>query len=163
MVVHVVLFKPRADLPAQERSAFVTALERAIREIPTVRGVQVGRRLTFGAGYEQTAPDAADFLAVIEFDDEAGLHAYLQHPVHEELGRRFGEIMAAGFVYDFEISHNRRSSLISRLPVPVPCPLFPVPTVAAASVRRPVPASEHDAFAFAFPAARGTLPWTRRP
>ena len=104
MVVHVVLFKPRANLPAQERSAFITALERAIREIPTVRGVQAGRRVKFGATYEQAAPDAADFLAIIEFENEAGLHAYLQHPVHEELGRRFGEIMGAGFVYDFEIT-----------------------------------------------------------
>ncbi len=104
MVVHVVLFKPRADLPAQERFAFVTALERAIREIPTVRGVQAGRRVKFGAGYEQAAPDAADFLAIIEFEDKAGLLAYLQHPVHEELGRRFGEIMAAGCVYDFELT-----------------------------------------------------------
>ncbi len=104
MVVHVVLFKPRANLPAQERSAFVTALERAIREIPAVRGVQAGRRVKIGAGYEQAAPDAADFLAIIEFENEAGLHAYLQHPVHEELGRQFGEIMGAGFVYDFEIT-----------------------------------------------------------
>ncbi len=103
MVVHVVLFKPRADLSAQDRAAFVVTLERAIKEIPTMRGVRVGRRVTFGAGYEKTAPDAADFLAVLEFDDLAGLQTYLEHPVHEELGRRFNQSLAAGFVYDFEL------------------------------------------------------------
>lgn len=104
MVVHVVLFKPRADLTPSDRAAFVSALERALKEIPTARGVRVGRRVTFGAGYEKTAPDAADFLALIEFDDLAGLQAYLQHPAHEELGRRFNESMEGGFVYDFELS-----------------------------------------------------------
>ena len=104
MVIHVVLFKPRADLSDLDRAALVAALERAIKNIPTVLGVRVGRRLKIGAGYEQTAPDAADFLAVIEFDDAAGLQAYLQHPAHEELGQRFNESMAVGFVYDFEIT-----------------------------------------------------------
>ena len=103
VVVHVVLFKPRADLTPLDRAAFVSAVERAIKEIPTVRGVRVGRRVMFGAGYEKTAPDAADFLAVLEFDDLAGLQTYLQHPAHEELGRRFNESMAAGSVYDFEL------------------------------------------------------------
>ena len=103
MVVHVVLFKPRADLTPLDRAAFVSAVERAIKEIPTVRGVRVGRRVTFGAGYEKTAPDAADFLAVLEFDDLAGLQSYLEHPAHEELGRRFNESIAAGMVCDFEL------------------------------------------------------------
>ena len=103
MVVHVVLFKPRANLTPSDRAAFVSALQRAIKEIPTVRGVRVGRRVMFGAGYEETAPDTADFLAVLEFDDLAGLQAYLQHPAHEELGRCFNESMAGGFAYDFEL------------------------------------------------------------
>ena len=103
MVVHVVLFKPRADLSPSDRAAFVSALKRTVKEIPMVRGVRVGRRVTFGAGDEKTAPAAADFLAVIEFDDLAGLQTYLEHPAHEELGRRFNESMAGGFAYDFEL------------------------------------------------------------
>ena len=103
MVLHVVLFKPRADLSAPERAAFVASLERAVREVPTVRGVHVGRRQKFGAAYEQTAPDAADFLAVIEFDDVGGLQSYLQHPAHADLGMRFRESLGAALVYDFEL------------------------------------------------------------
>ncbi|MGH9139598.1 MAG: hypothetical protein ACRD2I_00500, partial [Vicinamibacterales bacterium] len=73
MVTHIVLMKPRPDLSAADRRAFVVAFERAHREIPTIRNVRFGRRIFHGAGYEQTAPDAADFLAMLDFDDLAGL------------------------------------------------------------------------------------------
>ena len=102
MVSHIVLMKPRADLSVDGRAAFVDAFERAIREIPTVRTVRIGRRVTHGAGYEQTSPDAADYLAVIDFDDLAGLQTYLRHPAHDELGARFGQSLSAATVYDFE-------------------------------------------------------------
>jgi hypothetical protein len=102
MTTHLVLMKPRPDLTAAERRAFVDALVTAVREIPTVRGLRVGRRVTFGAGYEQTSPDAADFLAVIDFDDLAGLQAYLRHPAHDTLGAKFRESLSSALVYDFE-------------------------------------------------------------
>ena len=103
MVSHVVLFKPRPDLTEDERRAPAAAFERAIREIPTVRNVRFGMRVRHGAGYEQSAPDAADYLVVIDFDDLAGLQAYLRHPAHDELGARFGQSLSSGFVYDFEV------------------------------------------------------------
>ena len=103
MVSHVVLMKPRPDLSDADRRAFIDAFDRAMREIPTVRGVRIGKRITHGAGYEKTAPDAADYLAVIDFDDLAGLQAYLRHPAHENLGARFGASLSAAMVYDFEV------------------------------------------------------------
>jgi Stress responsive A/B Barrel Domain len=103
MVSHVVLMKPRPDLTAAARTALVDAFERAVREIPTVRGVRIGRRIAHGAGYEASAPDTADYLAVIDFDDLAGLQAYLRHPAHEQLGARFGDSLSAALVYDFEV------------------------------------------------------------
>jgi hypothetical protein len=103
MVTHVVLMKPRADLSAADREAFVAAFERALREIPAIRNVRIGRRVTHGAGYERTSPDAADFLAAIDFDDLAGLQAYLRHAAHEEVGARFGRSLSAALVYDFEV------------------------------------------------------------
>jgi hypothetical protein len=101
MVTHLVLMKPRPDLTPAGRQAFVDAFDRAMREIPTVRGVRIGRRITHGAGYERTAPDM-DYVASIDFDDLAGLQAYLRHPAHAELGARFGESLSAALVYDFE-------------------------------------------------------------
>jgi Stress responsive A/B Barrel Domain len=102
MISHLVLMKPRVDLSAVDRQAFMAAFEHALREIPTIRGVRIGKRITHGAAYEQTSPDAADFFAAIDFDDLAGLQAYLRHPAHDELGARFGQSLSAALVYDFE-------------------------------------------------------------
>ena len=103
MIWHLVLLKPRPDLAASDRRAFVEAFRRAVTEVPTVRAVRVARRTMHGAGYEQVAPDAADYLAVIEFDDRRGLETYLSHPAHEDLGLSFGRSLAASMVYDFEL------------------------------------------------------------
>lgn len=103
IVSHIVLMKPRPDLSAADRRALVDAFDRAIREIPAVRDVRVGRRVMHGAGYEQAVPDAADYLIVIDFDDLDGLQAYLRHPAHEELGARFNQSLSSALVYDFEV------------------------------------------------------------
>src|SRR5579862_4969363 len=103
MVVHLVLVKLRPNLSPAERTAFADALTAAIRDIPNVRGVRIGRRVRHGAGYEPTTPDAGDYLAWIEFDDLEGLKEYLAHPAHEALGRHFREDLSAGLVFDFEV------------------------------------------------------------
>ncbi|MCU1386010.1 MAG: Stress responsive Barrel Domain protein [Acidobacteria bacterium] len=102
MVTHLVLIKPRADLSAADRQGFTDAFDRAMRDIPTVRGVRIGRRVMHGAGYEQVAPDM-DYVAMIDFDDLAGLQTYLRHPAHDELGARFGQSLSAALVYDVEV------------------------------------------------------------
>ena len=56
-----------------------------------------------GAAYEQMPQPDLSYLAIVEFDDVAGLRAYLEHPAHAEIGRRFWEASAEQLVYDFEI------------------------------------------------------------
>jgi hypothetical protein len=102
MVSHVVLMKPLPDLSDAQRAGLMAAFDRALREIPTVRGVRVGRRVIHGAGYEKQMPDAADYFVAIDFDDVTGLAAYLEHPAHEELARRFGDSLTGALIYDFE-------------------------------------------------------------
>jgi Stress responsive A/B Barrel Domain len=102
MITHVVLLKPRPDLSDADRRAFVASFERAVRTIPSVRGVRVGRRLLHAAGYESISQPLVDFLALIDFDDLGGLRAYLEHPAHSELGARFSTSLAGALVYDFE-------------------------------------------------------------
>jgi hypothetical protein len=87
----------------------VTAFARAISGIPSVQGVRLGRRVRHGAGYEAAAPDAADYVAIVEFENRAGLERYLTHPLHGELGIRFGFTIAAAMVYDFEMFPADRS------------------------------------------------------
>lgn len=114
MVSHVVLMKPRTDLPAADRGAFVAAFERAMRRIPSIRSVRIGRRVRHGAEYEAGLPDAADYLAMIDFDDLAGLQAYLRHPAHDELGARFGQALSSALVYDFEVGGIENLSKVLR-------------------------------------------------
>jgi len=103
VIVHVVLMTPRPDLGLEERGAFIEAFERAVRQIPSVRDVRVGRRVKHGANYESLAPDAGAYVATIGFDDLAGLQAYLRHPAHEELGARFYQALASAMVFDYEV------------------------------------------------------------
>lgn len=103
MVSHVVMMKPRNDVPTDQRAALIAAFRRALCEIPAIRNVRVGRRLRHGAGYEAHAPDAADYVVVIDFDDLAALQGYLDHPAHQQLGARFRQCLVASLIYDFEI------------------------------------------------------------
>jgi hypothetical protein len=45
-----------------------------------------------------------EYAAVLEFDDEAGLKAYLEHPAHEQLGKRFFTAFADALMYDYEVA-----------------------------------------------------------
>ena len=103
MVLHVVLFEPRADLSAESMQALLASIERAAREIPSVRRFEVGRRLDDGPNYLVGAPPALTYVAIVGFDDRAGLDAYLTHEAHVELGRLFNQALAAAFVYDYEV------------------------------------------------------------
>jgi len=108
MLSHVVLMTPRSDLSPAERQALLDAFTRAAHEIETVRGVRVGRRVLHGAAYESIAPDTGAFLVVIDFDDLAGLQAYLRHPAHDALGARFNQSYRSALIYDFDVGGLER-------------------------------------------------------
>ncbi|MCC7417055.1 MAG: Dabb family protein [Acidobacteria bacterium] len=94
--------KPRSGLPIADRRALLEAFDRACRDIPGVRDVRIGRRFTFGAGYEGGMPDTADYMIALAFDDAPALQAYLRHPAHQELGARWSQSLSSALVYDFE-------------------------------------------------------------
>jgi len=104
MIAHVVLFTPREDLDAAAREALVAALERACLDIPQIRRVRVGRRRVLGYAYDALSPVGFEYAAILEFDSEADLRSYLQHPAHVELGRRFTSSAAVAVAHDFEIA-----------------------------------------------------------
>jgi hypothetical protein len=103
MLVHVVLFRPKPGLPETDRKAMFAALHAAANEIPTVRRFQVGARVSHGAAYEALMTQDFPFAAIIEFDDLAGLQAYLRHPRHETLGELFYRFQEAALAYDYEL------------------------------------------------------------
>ena len=44
-----------------------------------------------------------EYAAVIEFDDIAGLTAYLEHPAHAAAGEHFTSSGAVALAYDYEM------------------------------------------------------------
>jgi hypothetical protein len=75
----------------------------ALREIPSLRRAQVGRRVRIGRAYEEMLRTDFPSAAILEFDDLAGVKAYLDHPAHEEISTRFFAVAAETLVYDFEM------------------------------------------------------------
>ncbi len=103
MVFHIVLFKPRPGLSAADRAAVVESLETALLRIPSIRRFHLGRRVRHGTGYEALMQVDLEYGAVLEFDDLAGLQAYLRHPAHEALGARFMQSLEASAIYDYQM------------------------------------------------------------
>jgi hypothetical protein len=103
VITHTVLFRPRHDLTEDQRRAVAAALTSALRDIPSIRRVQVGRRVLVGRPYEQLMRVDYTHAAVLQFDDLDGLRAYLEHPSHEALATRFFEIFEEALMYDFDL------------------------------------------------------------
>ena len=101
MVAHVVLLKLRATMSADDREALLEAMRVAFTGIPEVKRVRIGKRLLIGRGYETQMAEHYDYSAIIEFDSEADLRVYLDHPKHLELGKRFFAAVDAALVYDY--------------------------------------------------------------
>ena len=103
MLVHIVLFRPKSGLSESDRQEMLDAISDASREIPSVRRFIVGARVVHGAAYERMMPADFPYAAMVEFDDLAGLQAYLQHPKHQQLGELFYRLQDAALAYDYEI------------------------------------------------------------
>ena len=103
MIAHLVLFRPRADLPASARDTLVGALSAALGQIGSIRRARFGTRVTHGRPYEALMRTNYSHAAILEFDDLAGLRAYLEHPAHQQLASRFFEAFEEALMYDFEL------------------------------------------------------------
>ena len=107
MIAHIVLLRPRRDLTPADRQAFAATFEKALQQIPVVRGARVGKRRVLDRFYDNHNAESYPYIAIIEFDSEQQLRAYLDHPAHDELGRRFYEIAEVGLAFDYEMKEAR--------------------------------------------------------
>lgn len=103
MTLHLVLFRPRAALSTDERTALIDALEHALTSIPLIKRARVGRRTTLGRLYDQMNAQDFPFVALLEFETEADLRAYLDHLAHDKLGEQFYLTSESALVYDFDL------------------------------------------------------------
>jgi len=102
MIQHIVLFRPKASLSESERQALIAALREAIDGIACIKRAVVGRRVLLGRpGYETLMAEHFEYSAILEFDSEADLRAYLDHPAHNHLGRLLFTAAEAVLAYDF--------------------------------------------------------------
>ena len=102
MISHIVLFTPRASLAPEQRHTLVTALRGAVDGIPQIRRATIGRRLLLNRpGYETQMAEHYEYSAILEFDSEPDLRAYLDHPAHNDLGGMLFTSAEAVLAYDF--------------------------------------------------------------
>ena len=102
VISHIVLFRPKASLTAEERSQLVAALRGAVEGIPQIQRATVGKRVLLNRpGYETQMAEHFEYSAILEFDSEADLRAYLDHPAHDGLGKLLFTSAEAVLAYDF--------------------------------------------------------------
>ena len=104
MIAHIVLLQPRADLTEDQRRAALETLKRAADDVPEIRSLRLGRRVTHGLpGYEQRMTQDYEFALIIEVDDVAALTRYLKAPAHRTLGDLFSTATTAALAYDYDM------------------------------------------------------------
>jgi len=104
VIAHIVLFRPRADLVPEARQQLAAAFEAALGGIPSIRRARVGRRFVHGRPYESLMRTDYTYAAILEFEDRAGLAAYLEHPSHAQLAAQFFHAFEEALMYDFELT-----------------------------------------------------------
>ena len=102
MISHVVLFRPRGTLTVTERATLIEALRAAVSGIPSIMRATIGKRILLNRpGYETQMAEHFEYSAILEFDSEADLRNYLDHPAHVALGRLLFTAADAVLAYDF--------------------------------------------------------------
>jgi hypothetical protein len=102
MILHLVLFRPKATLTDEQRRTLIETLQNALGAIPGIRHARVGRRRNLGRFYDAQNAQDFPFVATIEFATEADLLSYLDHPAHRSLGEQFYLTAESALAFDFE-------------------------------------------------------------
>lgn len=82
MIQHVAIFRWKDGTTAEQVAEVTAALERLPAQIDALRSYTAQPNLGL-------RPGGGDFGVVAVVDDEAGVHAYLDHPAHKEVVDRF--------------------------------------------------------------------------
>jgi hypothetical protein len=102
MICHIVFFRPKSTLTDAERATLIDALRKAVEGIPSIKRTTIGKRILLNRpGYETQMAEHYEYSAILEFDSEFDLRAYLDHPAHNNLGRLLFTMADAVLAYDF--------------------------------------------------------------
>ncbi|MBB3944234.1 hypothetical protein GGQ73_000157 [Rhizobium skierniewicense] len=81
MIKHIVMWNVSGDTPEQKRHAAImikTKFESLIGQIPGLKTIEVGLDIS-------RIPYACDVVLYSEFEDEAALRCYAEHPAHAKV------------------------------------------------------------------------------
>lgn len=106
MITHVVLLRPKADLPAERRQELIDSLRTALQAIPAIASARVGRRVLVGRAYEQLMTTDYEYVAMLDFENLDGLRQYLDHPAHASLAAAFFATVQDALMYDFDLAEG---------------------------------------------------------
>lgn len=99
MVKHIVLFKLRADVPAEQRleamRSFKAAIEALPERISCIRKVEVGLNVN--------SSEAWNIALYSEFDSLDDVKRYAVHPDHVAAGKLLAEVKESRACVDYEI------------------------------------------------------------
>lgn len=102
MIRHIVLIRPRADLPEGRMAEIMAALHALEKTVPGIVEIRSGAN---------TSPEGLDhgyaWAFTVDFQDAASRDAYLPHPAHRQVGGMIVEAALDGIegvlVADFEL------------------------------------------------------------
>jgi hypothetical protein len=116
VISHIVLFNPKPDVTTEQRRSFALAIHETCRSIDVVRAARIGRAKDIHAGYARSFGEKTyEYAAVLDFETEAALVQYLQHPLHRELGRLFWETCESTVVVEVEMRDGRSTEIVEFL------------------------------------------------
>ena len=96
MVKHIVLFKLKDDVPAEEKLAVMTKFKEAIEALPAkIRKVEVGLNINPGETW--------NIALYSEFDTLEDVRYYATHPEHVAAGKILAETKESRACVDYEL------------------------------------------------------------
>ncbi len=78
MIRHVVLLHWKEALSAEQLTKVNTAMGELPKRVPGIKAINYGADL-------EVFPGNANYVLMIDFDNEADLKGYVDHPAHQEL------------------------------------------------------------------------------
>lgn len=98
MIKHIVLFKMRDDIDAQQKETELKVIKAGLEAlwgvVPTLRSMEVGLNCN--------PAEKFDLALISTFDDLDGLNAYAVHPDHVAVGKRIRAMLDVRACNDFE-------------------------------------------------------------
>lgn len=94
MIRHVVMFKFKDDVAGHDRRGFIDQLHGLSAAIPQIKQLEIGENFA-------QSERACDVVLLVDVESKDDLQIYADHPDHQPVKQRAGEICSASYVVDY--------------------------------------------------------------